>query len=487
MVYGVKNFTGYVALVIAGVVLLFAGSFALNNASAVEEAQQESQQNSQQEPSSEATEDTAGTVRIDSWGSVVDLFVLLGQWVSGDNSAEAGGRSIADIFNFNITLQFLRSTDEPVAQEDTSDEAVEEAPVEEPQEVQASGGFYVSGSQIIAPDGSVFYPIGVNVNGPESWNNSYESLRTVGHAKDAKRWGFNTVRLTMCLGQGDRNGGDYPDDVLEDIVDEYTAENIVVMLEGRYDCWSAGAPPSADQYVAVRDEFMSRARQYADNPYVWFNLFNEPTRQANDPGHDTWRMIHTDLARDIRSTGATNILVVDGSNYGQENHGDNGYSVVDTSDSAILKYGDDVIAAAGSCNVVFSFHVYTEWKEDAGAMARYIDDVQRSDKALLIGEVGRTDDYNEAAGMRVETWENHANVQTVYDVAPDYGVGVLAWHGAATDSFNLVTESNGPIAYWAARDDFSNLTEFGKLHRNLAANPPAASSAPGPAPTCQPV
>ena len=415
--------------------------------------------------------------------NLFDLSYVLAQWGSDDTKADINGDGGVNLFDLSKLFSAwgsVDSTEEEIATgADTSPE-----PIESP---LGTGEFFVSGSQIIDPQGDVFFPIGVNVNGPESWNNSYESLRTVGHAQDAKRWGFNTVRLTMCIGQGDRNGGNYPDDVLEDIVDEYTAENIVVMLEGRYDCSSAGTPPTADQYVAVRDEFMSRATQYADNPYVWFNLFNEPTRHTNDPYHDTWRMIHTDLARDIRSTGATNILVVDGSNYGQENHGLNGYSVTDASDSAILKYGDDVIAAAGSCNVVFSFHVYTEWKRGNDVLSQYIEDVQRSNKALLIGEVGRTEDYNTAAGMRVEPWENHANVQTVYDVAPGYGVGVLAWHGAATDSFNLVTESNGPIAYWAARDDFSNLTEFGKLHRNLAANPPAASSTAGPAPVCNSV
>ncbi len=343
-----------------------------------------------------------------------------------------------------------------------------------------SGKFYIDGSQIIDPEGKVFYPIGVNVNGPESWDAYKPNLQTVGHSDDALDWNFNIIRLTSCYGQGDRNGGDYPDDNIHAIISEYTSRGIVVMAEGRYDCNKAGTPPTASEYNSVESEMVALANRYIDNPYVWFNLFNEPTNNYDDPSHSIWKQIHEDLTIAIRDTGSTNIIVVDGSNYGQENHYSNGYGVVNATDSAILKYGQDIMEAGGNCNVMFSFHVYSEWKYGAAIMSSYIDDVHDAGMALMIGEVGRTEDTGFVADSFGSSMQDHfTSVAAAYDVAPGKGVGIIGWHGAGSDALKLVTPSNGlDQAYWAKNAAGSNLTTWGQMHWNLTRNLPTPINDP---------
>ncbi len=399
--------------------------------------------------------DTNGDFRV----TIADLSYLLSRWNSNDTTADFTNDNVVNILDLSY---FMRQW----GRDETASRGL------------ATGSFFIHGRQIIDPAGDVFYPVGVNVNGPEAWDGNKTQLQTIGRSDDALAWGFNTIRLTSCYAQGDRNYGSYPDDDVHAIIQEYTAKKIVVMLEGRYDCDHAGSPPQQWQYDTIESEFVDLAHRYADNPYVWFNLFNEPTHYTNDPSHDIWKRIHSDMTRAIRATGNTNIIVVDGSNFGQENHHSNGYTTVDQTDSAILKYGPDV-QAIGTCNMLFSFHVYTEWKAGSDSMRNYIQTVHDNDMALIIGEVGRTDNAATIAGFGAEPEHHYVSVASAYEIGPEQGVGVLAWHGAGSDSFDLVYEPGAPVGYWTKNASGSNLTPFGNLHWNLSQNAPSFAVDPG--------
>ena len=146
--------------------------------------------------------------------------------------------------------------------------------------------------------------------------------------------------------------------------------------------------------------------------------------------------------------------------------------MVDASDSAILKYGPEV-QAIGQCNMLFSLHVYTEWKDGSQVMSNYIDAVNNAGMAMIIGEVGRTEDAATVASFGATKQHHITSVNAAYEVAPQKGVGVLAWHGACSDPFDIVLESDlSPKPYWAKNSSGSNLTPFGQLHWNLAQNTP---------------
>ena len=128
--------------------------------------------------------------------------------------------------------------------------------------------FSVSGSRILK-DGNEFVIKGVNVNGP-NWGWAR------GSAQDAdlivNKWQFNTVRV-QCVINTSRSTENQD---LVSLVNSFTNLGCVVELEvhdlsGTYA--TASSSPSLNQ---VRDWWVARANDFRGNPYVWFDLFNEP-------------------------------------------------------------------------------------------------------------------------------------------------------------------------------------------------------------------
>ena len=105
------------------------------------------------------------------------------------------------------------------------------------------------------------------------------------------------------------------------------------------------------------------------HPFVWFNVINEPGENANygvgvvDPQWLSWNSY---LAGRIRATGATNPIVVDGSNNGQDiqYNTDNG-ALARQDASAIRTYGPQILA--NFSNIIFSLHVYDVWGKGTDA------------------------------------------------------------------------------------------------------------------------
>jgi hypothetical protein len=294
-----------------------------------------------------------------------------------------------------------------------------------------NGRFHVEGTKIIDPSGDEFVPLGVNMLGPAAF--FHEDGRTAGHAKVLREsWRVNTVRINMCLPEGcDYNDvrNDRNDD-LDGIVDEYTGEGIVVMLALHQ--VKPGEWPNDDQLDRIDQFWHDTALRYAGNQRVWFNLLNEPGHDK--PANPRWAEIHTRLLRTIREAGADNMVVIDGTVWGQES-GDTDAPRVADEDSAILTFGPQVKGDDDA--VAFSFHVYNGWgsqeldddQRDA-RMADYIDRVHGKGLALLIGETGGdTDPCCEPSAL---------GTQSVVRVAPSRGVGILMWHGQAVDEHKLV-------------------------------------------------
>lgn len=322
--------------------------------------------------------------------------------------------------------------------------------------------FRVDGTQILGPsDDEPFVPVGMNLLGPNAFFNP--DGRTAGLAKVlARDWKVNTVRLNTCLPGGCGYTGvvNRRNDDLDALVREFTRRRLVTII-ALHQVQPGGLPTGAD-LDRIEAWWRATARRYRDNPWVWFNVLNEPGR--GKPAPAGWLAVHRRLIRAIRDEAPSNLLVVDGTNWGQEVGGvDTG--PVDTANSAILRWGAGLQQEFG--NLVFSFHVYDQWgapPDDTARdarMADYIDRVHAQGLPLMIGEVG---------GASKECCELAAlSAQTAFRVAPPRGVGILAWHGQSVDALRLV-DANPPTSPDQIDDrrDPRNLTWQGRLLWDLA-------------------
>ena len=165
----------------------------------------------------------------------------------------------------------------------------------------AGGEFQVFGPDIIGPDGRAFIPVGTNMNGP----NSFFDVATQGKAAGLQQqWGFNTIRLVTCLPSGCQGQNQTANNDLDGIVAEYTSQHLVVMIE--YHQLGPGEAATAEQIRDAVGFWTDLANRFKDNPYVWFNLFNEPDATFNDADRGTsaparWRAQHQPVIDAIRA------------------------------------------------------------------------------------------------------------------------------------------------------------------------------------------
>lgn len=320
--------------------------------------------------------------------------------------------------------------------------------------------FTTDGTRIVAPSGDTFVPVGMNLLGSDAFFNPDGKTFGLAPVLD-EAWQVNTVRLNTCLpvdGCAYNTVSNERNEDLGAIVRELTARGIVVVI-ALHEIRPGGFPDDA-HLERIADWWRETARTYAHDPYVWFNLLNEPGKEA--PASDRWLEVHRRLLAAVRSTGAENPVVVDGTGWGQETGGVTELDLVREEDSAVMTFGPTL--AEEFDNVIFSFHVYNGWGDPDGTdaerdakMADYIDRVHALDLPLLVGEVGGTSEpccdpksLGAAAALRV---------------APARGVGLLFWHGQAVDDHRLVhvdRDHTSPTDIDDWRNP-SNLTWLGRL------------------------
>ena len=215
-----------------------------------------------------------------------------------------------------------------------------------------TGQFEVRGTRFFDPDGVQFVPVGTNMNGPHS----FFSSPTQGMAARLKAdWGFNFIRLVTCLPGGCHGPESSVNDDLEAIVAEYTAQRMVVMVD--YHQLGFGATASPEDIAAAIEFWTDIANRFKDNPYVWFNLFNEP--EGGDGAAQRWRAQHQPVIDAIRATGATNIIVIDDTQAGQG--AADWWSIGESpeTDSGVLSEGPNLVDPVG--RLAFDVHPYDVW------------------------------------------------------------------------------------------------------------------------------
>jgi len=324
-----------------------------------------------------------------------------------------------------------------------------------------TGQFTVSGNQIIAPSGKPFIPMGTNVNGPQFvWQGP-----TIGQSAVAQNnWHFNTIRLDTCWATGCENGGGYHfanNDNYDGIIQEYSARHIVTMIDLQQ--FMPGDFPSADKMASIVTWWTNMANRYKGNPYVWFNLLNEPGNGGASI-LPQWNQVTSQLTAAIRGTGAKNVIVADGAQFGQEAN-DWGCGDIPYGNSAILTYGKAL--ETKYTNMVYSLHAYSEWGGGSTGcssqqldtrLGNFIDRVKAAGVPMLIGEVGTHP--NQAEEQWYEQGQTPAT-QSVFRVAPGRGIGVLTWHGDANGGYQMVNGANWSDVNSSTAP--SNLTWIGQL------------------------
>ncbi len=307
-------------------------------------------------------------------------------------------------------------------------------------------GFSVTGTKIYGPDGKEFVAKGVNVNG-YNWVWTRNTVNDVHLIADC--WAFNLVRVNSFLFMGESKYPQYTsNNDLDAIVKTYTERGIVVVFEGHD---RIGSYYSGDDLTALVAWFTDLARKYKDNPYVWFDVANEPGgRKSIDSAQ--WINMHGQVIKGIRDdAGANNIIIVEGA-YGGQDVGNADASSV--TDSAILQYGKDVVHFGGRSfqNIVFSIHTYDLWNAGDAKLAMYFDKVAELGFPMIIGEYG----------VRTDRDVMPAAIST-FNVAIPRNIGLIVWQWEGRDDNDLTTgasEGGG----WEINDctNPTNLTWLGQ-------------------------
>ena len=315
--------------------------------------------------------------------------------------------------------------------------------------------FRVSGSKIYDPQGKEFVMKGVNVSGPgfvwpEYTVNEFDQI--------VNQWGFNAIRVAtkgapaidsytyQCVIPDENFPSSYnykTFGTLREIVDTYTAAKVVVIFEWH----QVSSMYTGSELACAKNWWKQVAQAFKDNPYVWFDLYNEPkTDQA------TWVNSFQQVINEIRSTGSKNVIVVSGNHWGQDANVWN-CSNVPEANSAILNAGDQLNDPENK--LVFSIHVYDQWTACQSKIDNYLDRVIADGKAIIIGEYGVHNagyDVTDAAIYALKSAQNRK-------------IGRVAWAWWGGDPNDLTTSGNGGGQHttFDSQGNPTNLSYFGLL------------------------
>ncbi|WP_198587070.1 cellulase family glycosylhydrolase [Glycomyces xiaoerkulensis] len=310
-----------------------------------------------------------------------------------------------------------------------------------------TGGFSVSGSQLIDANGNPFVMRGSSH--PHVWYQS--EFDSYGELSDL---GANTVRVVLGSGQ---QWGPTPASEVADIIDECKAHQLICVLEV-HDTTGYGeedAAASLDQAV----EYWKSVKSAVDGQeaYVLINIGNEPWGNQDTAG---WTEATRSAVQEMRSSGFDHTLVVDAPNWGQDWEG-------------IMRDNAPEIAAADSHgNTVFSVHMY-EVYSDPQTVIDYLDAFEAMNLPLIVGEYGH--EHNDQA----VAW------QTVQSEAEARGIGWIAWSysgnsGGAENLDQVLNFDPNQLTAWG--DDVFN-SQYGAVNTGERASvfgdqPPETTTPP---------
>jgi mannan endo-1,4-beta-mannosidase len=303
--------------------------------------------------------------------------------------------------------------------------------------------FTVRGTKIFAPNGQQFIIKGANIG---IWTDQ-SSAKDVRYIKNV--WKFNAVRLSLAIKPGSDPNWYATDELVNKYVKAYASDSprTVIILECHDRSGSFYTEYSHPSLQDLRNFWRKTANRYKNNPYVWFNIMNEPG--SKNQVEKNWYDLHKLLIQDIRKAGANNIIVVDGYNFGTEDgNGTTKANFVKDSSSAFLTYGQQLLQTDPKKRVVFSLHTYVNWTWNVDKLYNFVDRVQKKGLAMIIGEYA----VNTGDGQRL--FDVSEAAKNTLEVSRQRSIGRLVWHYWAWDGNVLAT-----AAWGAASGDGVNKTD----------------------------
>jgi mannan endo-1,4-beta-mannosidase len=298
--------------------------------------------------------------------------------------------------------------------------------------------FTVVGTKIFDPEGKEFVAQGTNVTGKGSlWSNTTIADKE----KITNCWNFNTIRLYYKL----YTTSTVTEQHFYDVIDTFSAAKIVVIVDVHD---KIGSYFEGDNLEDLKTFWRDFATKYKDNPYVWFDIHNEPGNGSID---NRWIVQHQEVIKVIRDeVRADNIIIVEGGAWGQDAP-DRGSGDVPASQSMLLTHGQKVKEFGGNTyeNIVLSLHIYDQYRHGGpDRIKNYIDRIWADGHALIIGEWGNHNNNDVSAAM-----------QAFAAVLPERNVGRIVWHWAGGDGNKLTTGGSGSTINSCINP--TNLTELG--------------------------
>jgi mannan endo-1,4-beta-mannosidase len=231
--------------------------------------------------------------------------------------------------------------------------------------------------------GNTFQKNGV----PTSWRGVNAMHVFGGDSSDMNSWGVDIVREpilnmrdTPLTGYALNVGGTYLHSLQNIVNDNRANGKVTILCPFGWDGTSAteflGQNPSKTTWwSSYKKKYQAIARQFKNQPDVWFEVWNEP--YWHDRSHSysdaLWLSDMKAMVDNIRSTGATNIVLVPGAETGQD-------------ESVLIAKGPSLLA--GRNNIAFDIHAYEKWLEDPQTtVENRIQNVKNAGLAMLFGEV----------------------------------------------------------------------------------------------------
>ncbi len=320
------------------------------------------------------------------------------------------------------------------------------------------------GKYIENPAGDIVRLTGVNVPSLE-WTNTGENVfqsMEIG----IENWNADIIRLPLCedrwfgKASGQTDGGAQYREIVDSCVHEANDLGAYILLDLHWNDCNVWGQNIGQHYMPDDNSVLfwkSVAPRYANDPGVWFDLYNEP----HDVSWSIWRdggmvsevnsngqtlTYHApglqDLLDTIRATGAKNLVVAGGLNWGYDLSGVlNGYALSDSDG-----YG-----------IIYGSHIYpwkTGWATNAGDISDHY--------PVFVGEFGANDPATDKTDPNAYSW-----VPEILSYLDQKWMSWAAWclHPAATP--NLISDWNyTPTPWWGAfikralTDDRKNLYPY---------------------------
>jgi mannan endo-1,4-beta-mannosidase len=237
---------------------------------------------------------------------------------------------------------------------------------------------------------------------------------------------------------------------IESVVQDNRANGKVTILcpfgwDGTQDTMFTGTNPSQTpwwrDYLAKYQQVATHFKNQSD---VWFEVWNEPYawNRSNGYSDQRWLQDMQVMIQNIRSTQATNAIVIPGAEQGQD-------------ESVILRYGKTL--AQQDSSLIFDIHAYEKWlSQPQSIIEARMQALKATNLPFLFGEIGP---LNVDQPIDPKPFLNAAKAQ---------GVGLLGWVWKTKNSSTDINAFFNPDGTLNNQNNFNWATQFQQFLQSAA-------------------